>query len=61
MKSSGTSLWKLLLTLFVGLRLTGYIDWNWFLVCMPVIVQLVLAILAALFGVNVNRESIDNE
>ena len=31
-----------LLLLFVGLKLTGYIEWNWFLVCLPAIVNILI-------------------
>jgi hypothetical protein len=36
----------LLTLLFVGLKLTGYIDWSWVLVLMPSIISVVFVFLA---------------
>jgi hypothetical protein len=42
---------SLLTVLFIGLKLTGYIDWNWFLVVLPILVgPLLLLILLSLVG-----------
>jgi len=35
----------LLTVLFVGLKLTGYIDWNWFLVLLPMLLAPILFLL----------------
>ena len=34
----------LLTSLFVGLKLTGHIDWSWWLVFLPVIISVTLAL-----------------
>lgn len=34
--------------LFIGLKLTGYIDWPWYAVLMPVIVEIVFIVVAIL-------------
>jgi len=36
---------SLLTVLFVGLKLTGYIDWNWFLVLLPMLLAPILFLL----------------
>jgi hypothetical protein len=36
----------LLAVLFIGLKLTGYIDWSWWWVLSPIWISIVLAILA---------------
>lgn len=41
----------LLLILFIGLKLTGYIDWSWWWVLSPIWVPLALIIVVALFAV----------
>jgi hypothetical protein len=42
---------SLLTVLFVGLKLTGYIDWNWFLVVLPILIgPLLLLVLLSLVG-----------
>lgn len=35
-KSSGIGFFGLLGVLFIGLKLTGYIDWSWWLVLLPI-------------------------
>ena len=35
-------LFTLLTVLFIGLKLTGYIDWNWLLVASPLLVHFLL-------------------
>ena len=39
----------LLTVLFIGLKLTAYIDWSWWLVLSPLILRVVLWVLAVLF------------
>ncbi len=34
--------------LFIGLKLTGYIDWPWYAVLMPIIVEAVIIVVAIL-------------
>jgi len=36
---------SLLTILFVGLKLTGYIDWSWWLVVMPTLVHIAFVLL----------------
>jgi heme/copper-type cytochrome/quinol oxidase subunit 2 len=38
---------KLLTVLFIGLKLTGYIDWNWFWVLSPMIVFIIIVTVSA--------------
>lgn len=49
----GTSVLTLLTVLFIGLKLTGYIDWSWWWVLAPVwgplALLLVILIIAVLF------------
>lgn len=50
----------LLTVLFIGLKLTGYIDWSWWWVLAPVWIPLVLALvvisIVVLFGLIVTRK-----
>lgn len=39
----GISFFGLLGVLFVGLKLTGYIDWSWFWVLLPITFPLIFA------------------
>jgi len=39
--NSGTDLSNLLTTLFVGLKITGHIDWSWFWVISPTVINIV--------------------
>lgn len=41
---------NLLLVLFIGLKLTGYIDWEWHLVLMPFIVKAILVLMNLLIS-----------
>lgn len=43
--SGGVGFCSLLCILFVGLKLTGFIDWPWWLVFLPVWGQIVLVML----------------
>jgi hypothetical protein len=43
--SGGVGFLGLLTILFVGLKLTGYIDWSWWWVLSPVWIPLVLTLL----------------
>ena len=36
--------------LFVGLKLTGHIDWNWFLVVLPFIVAVAIQVGVGIIG-----------
>lgn len=49
--SGGIGVLGLLGVLFVGLKLTGYIDWSWWLVTLPFWGGLALVLLIILFGV----------
>lgn len=40
----GTSIFTLLTVLFIGLKLTGYIDWPWVWVLAPLWAQIVLIV-----------------
>ena len=42
--SSGTSFTSLLLVLFIGLKLTGYITWSWVWVLSPLWISFLIAI-----------------
>jgi uncharacterized membrane protein YhdT len=43
-KSSGIGFGGVLTVLFVGLKLTGYIDWSWWWVTSPITIPVVLII-----------------
>lgn len=45
----GVGIATLLTVLFVGLKLTNYIDWSWFWVISPMIFQIVIWLLLLLF------------
>ncbi len=50
--NGGVGLAGLLLVLFVGLKLTGYIAWSWWWVVSPVWIPIVLIlVIAALTGI----------
>jgi len=55
--SSGVNILGLLGVLFIGLKLTGFIDWSWWWVLLPLYGGFVLfgVVLAACFGVGVVR------
>lgn len=40
--SSGIGFLGMLTILFIGLKLTHYIDWNWFWVLSPILIQLII-------------------
>ncbi len=42
-KDFGPNLFTLLTVLFVGLKLTGHIDWSWWWVLSPVLIPLSIA------------------
>lgn len=44
-KSSGIGFVGGLQLLFIGLKLTGFIDWSWYVVLSPLIVEAVLIII----------------
>lgn len=50
---------SLLTILFVGLKLTGFIDWSWFFVVAPTLIHILVVVLffvaAAAIGVNVRK------
>ena len=58
--TQGDLLIVLLTVLFIGLKLTGYIDWSWWWVLAPVWIPLVLALvvisIVVLFGFIVTRK-----
>ena len=43
--NNGISFGGMLTVLFIGLKLTGHIDWSWFWVLSPIIIPLGLIIL----------------
>ena len=58
--TQGNLLVVLLTVLFIGLKLTGYIDWSWWWVLAPVWIPLALALvvisIVVLFGFIVTRK-----
>lgn len=50
--------WDALSVLFVGLKLTGYIDWEWWIVVSPVVFSLVAAIIVSI-GIFIYKEWIE--
>lgn len=55
--SGGIGVFGLLGVLFVGLKLTGYIDWSWWLVTLPFWGGFILIIIALLIIVAFGKES----
>lgn len=57
--TSNISFINLLTVLFIGLKLTGHIDWSWWWVLSPLwlglVIIMVLAILAVAIGATVKR------
>ena len=48
---------SLLTLLFIGLKLTGYIDWSWWFVLMPAYaIPVVFLAFALVFGTKVTRK-----
>ena len=41
--------WDWLLLLFIGLKLSKIIDWNWFFVISPILVDILIQILVAIY------------
>ena len=46
--SHGLTFWGALQVLFIGLKLTGNIDWPWWQVFLPIIIELVVIAVALL-------------
>lgn len=46
-KRSGPGFLSLLTLLFIGLRLTNYIQWSWFWVLSPTLIPIMLALIIA--------------
>lgn len=46
---NGVGFFGLLTILFIGLKLTGYIDWSWFWVLSPIIIPTIIIVLIGLF------------
>jgi hypothetical protein len=49
-KSSGIGFGGVLTVLFVGLKLTGYIDWSWWWVTSPITIPITLVIVIGFIG-----------
>ena len=47
-RKSGVSFLGLLTILFIGLKLTGFVNWSWFWVLSPLVFQVVIFVIAAL-------------
>lgn len=56
MKNNGTPLWKLLLVLFIALKLTGFINWTWFWVLSPAWIMAAGALILAILGTIAKEE-----
>lgn len=52
-ESGGSVFPSLLLVLFIGLKLTGYVDWSWWWVMAPLWVGVLVAVAVALAAVYV--------
>ena len=53
----GNRFLSLLTLLFIGLKLTGYITWNWFWVLSPILIPLIiLVILMFIYAIIVTAE-----
>lgn len=44
--------------LFIGLKLTGYINWNWIVILLPVIIWFSFKVMAYLGG---NEQEVNNQ
>ena len=51
----------LLTILFVGLKLTGHIDWNWFFVVLPTIIHFLFYFIVGFFRLDKTQEEKDAE
>jgi len=51
----------LLTVLFIGLKLTGYIDWNWFFVVLPAIIDFLLYLIIKFFRLDMTQKEKDAE
>jgi hypothetical protein len=49
-KSNGIGFGGVLTVLFVGLKLTGYIDWSWWWVTSPITIPITLGIVIGFIG-----------
>ncbi len=49
--SSGMGFTSLLTVLFIGLKLTDYIDWSWWWVLSPIWISVVLVLVVIVVGV----------
>lgn len=48
---------SLLTLLFIGLKLTGYIDWSWWFVLMPAyLIPVVIVLAAGVFKTRITRK-----
>ena len=55
--SHGLTFLGALQVLFIGLKLTGFIDWPWWQVLLPVVIDVaILVVLLVLLGIAVYRE-----
>lgn len=52
--SSGIGFFGLLCILFIGLKLTHYIEWSWFWVLFPITFPLFVGVIAILIGLTFN-------
>jgi len=56
--SSGISVTGLLLVLFIGLKLTGYVNWSWWWVLSPLWIPIVLTIIILIgMGIYISKEN----
>lgn len=54
--SGGIGFAGLLTVLFVGLKLTGHIDWSWWWVISPIWISIIFVILLVLFLIYVDKK-----
>jgi len=52
---------KLLTILFIGLKITGYIGWNWFFIFLPLLVQWFFKIIIVICRLDKTQEEKERE
>lgn len=55
MNPRNLSLADLVQTLFIGLKLTGYIDWSWWLVLSPFIIGVIIATAITMASASIDK------
>ena len=51
---------ELLMILLIGLKLTGYIDWSWWLILSPVLIEVTFLLIVLAYTYSVSRRENDD-